>query len=499
MKFLSGMNPALRNIIICVATFITVATLCIAALILSANVDPDTIINSIRRDALALEQRGDYPIVISQQREDALISFAMPKYRYDGFTDGIMLLQSIPNRNLNALENAVRAPYHAIGDGTPGGDGTGGISPTQALLEYTADPLNSEQNRSYVLYWHGYVVPLRILLSFMSPTNIITLNIVVFLLLAILVFEAFRRTGGWTYGIGFILALLVTFAWITPMGFQFYTAFLLAFLATLVLWWLLQSKHGRRLIMPFFLALGMLTAFFDFLTTPLLTFLLPLVLYILWITKKGRSASIPSLIAKGAAWLVGYAGFWAMKWVMTAIVYSAVYANSEFGYAIAQRSGSADGGLMYRFNAIYNNLYQLLSLAPDGSIFPGPFFMIFFVSLAALAMLWWMLVKRSNTSMTQAKHALPMLLVATGPYVWYFVLAQHSTFHSWMTYRLQIASVLALIFFVLLSVDWAQFGKKETVASEAVSVEEKTSSKARLKGESQPKLDDKSKDGDFNV
>ena len=436
------MTAGVRTIIRCVLTFLVLGTLCIAALIASSLVSPDAIMDSIRDSRAQIEKRGDYPLFFAET----------PKYRYDGFTDSLMLMQSIPDSNLNAIENVVLAPYHAEGAGT------GGNSPTASLLNMIDDP-STEQDRNYVLYWHGYVVPLRVLLTVFSPMTIIVLNCIVFAVLTALVFETYRRTGGLAFGITFIVALLMTFSWITPLGFQFFTSYLLAFLATLALFWLIKTER-LAWIVPLFLAVGLLTAFFDFLTTPLLTFLLPLALLLLWRIKEEKEGSVRKVFSAGAAWLVGYAGFWATKWLMTAIVYSADYANSEFAFAITQRSGSEGQGLSYRFNAIYNNLYQLLAFQPDGSIYPGELFLLVGLGLAILAAIWWLLFMRSHTQKSQVKRALPMLLVAAGPYVWYFVISQHSTFHSWMTYRLQTASVLALIFFVLLSIDWAGLRNK---------------------------------------
>jgi len=437
------MNPALRTVVACAITFVVAAGLCIGALIASATVNPDTIMDSIRRDYDQIYQRGDYPTFLFD---------GMPKYRYDGFTDGIMMLQSIPDRNRSALENAVMAPYFAIGPGT------GGSSPTEALLEKLSDPA-IEDDRTYVLYWHGYVVPLRILLSFLSPMTIIALNCIVFAVLVALVFEAFRRTGGLAYGIAFIVALFATFSWIVPFGFQFFASYLIAFIATLVLYWILHTKR-HSWVMPLFLVAGLLTAFFDFLVTPLLTFLLPLALYLLWCIKEGRDTPFLKVCAAGVAWLVGYAGFWVSKWLMTAVVHSVDYANSEFLYAVGMRSG-AGGGISYRLGAIYSNLHQLFILRPDAGMSMSDITVVLVVVLTALTAVWWFLVSASGTSSVQIKRALPLLLVAAGPYVWYFVMAQHSTFHSWMTYRLQTASVLAVIFFVLLSIDWSKLRRSK--------------------------------------
>jgi len=446
------MNPALRTITLCVSAFIVAGALCIIALVASGLIPSYFITESISRDSAWIEQRGDYPVFFSET----------PKYRYDGFTDGIMLMQAIPDDNLSAVENAVMAPYHAIGDGTPGGDGTGGISPTQALLSLVADP-DIEQQRDYVLYWHGYVVPLRILLTFMTPSTIIALQCVVFAVLSLLTFEVFRRTGGWSFALAFLVSLVATFAWITPLGFTHFTVFHLALIATLALWWILQSAKRHEWVVPLFLVVGLFTAFFDLLTIPLLTFLLPLSLYLLWLIKVRKESSLLKAIYAGVAWLAGYAGFWASKWAMTAIVYSAEYANSEFAYALAMRSGTAGEGLGFRFAAIYNNLYQLFAAHPDGSLLMGEFFAIVAAVTVALVAIWWLMVKMSRTSFEQVKLALPMLLVALGPYVWYFVVAQHSTFHSWFTWRLQTASIVAAIFFVLLSIDWSNLLCKKPV------------------------------------
>ena len=466
------MSSALRNIIRCIAAFVIVGVLCLSALMLSNSVSPHLVTNSISRDFDWIEARGDYPAVLSgltaveieaqAQATGTMPTLGFPKYRYDGFTDAIMLMQAIPDRDRSALDNAIMGPYYAFGEGT------GGDSPTEALLQLVANPNTIEQGRDYVLYWHGYVVPMRVLLTFLSPTTIIVINCIIFALLTALVFEVFRRTGGLAYSIAFIVALLATFSFIAPLGFQYFTAYLIAFLATLVLYWLLQSQKRSTWIVPFFLVVGLLTVFFDFLTIPLLTFLLPLALYLLWRIKRAQAKSITvsfftsfkSIVAVASAWLVGYAGFWACKWMLVAVTNGVQYANSEFVYALGQRSGADAGGIGFRFNAIYNNLYNLFFLRPDGSIFPGAFFGWGAVLFAVFVFVWWVAVRYSNASALQVKSALPMLLVALGPYLWYFVVAQHSTFHSWFSWRLQLASLLAVLFFVLLSINWSTLGNR---------------------------------------
>ena len=445
---------SLKALLFCVVSFVVLSALCVSALFLSGFVPPQAIINSIVQDYEQIAERGDYPLFFAEA----------PKYRYDGFTDGIMLMQSIPDANRSALDNMVLAPYHAIGDGTPGGDGTGGISPTQALLNLLDDPENTDQQRQYILYWHGYVVPMRALLSVFSPMSIIVLNCLTFALLAVAVFEVFRRTGGLASALAFAFALLVSFSWIAPLGFQFFTMYLIAFLATLVLYWLLRRNDRHQWILPLFLTAGLLTAFFDFLTTPLLSFLLPLSLYLLWGIKTQKKDLFTKTVFAGAAWLVAYAGFWATKWLLAGVSHGFAYANSEFAYALAQRSGVGAGGLDYRIAAIYNNLYQLLSPQPDGSLSMGTFFLVLLAVLTLLTLLWLFFVKKTGTSNSQIQRALPMLLVVAGPYVWYFVVAHHSTFHSWFSYRLQFASVLGLLLFIILSVDWAKLKNKSLLA-----------------------------------
>ena len=454
------MTPATRTILRCAASFLVVGTACFVLLLISGLVSPQTMINSITRDAAEIEMRGDYPDPVFQGRFEPPIA----KYMYDGFTDGIMLMQAIPDRNRNLVENAIMGPYYAIGDGTPGGDGTGGISPTTALLELVNNPTEVEQQRTYVLYWHGYVVPMRALLSIMSPMTIVILNVVVFILTSAAVFEVFRRTGGLAFAITWLIALLATWAWITPLGFQHFTAFHIAMLATVALYFVLKRSKHHEWVVPLFLITGLLTAFFDFLTIPLLTFLLPLSLYYLWLIKVRKEPSLLKSVHAGAAWLIGYAGFWATKWLVTAIFYSAQYANSEFAYALAHRGTAGDGGLHYRFAAIYNNLYQLFAFAPDGSVFMGQLFTMVAIAAAVLTAAWYALVKYTRTSHDQVKRAAPMLLVALGPYVWYFAVTQHSTFHSWFTWRLQVGLILGVIFFILLSIDWSALRKNKPTA-----------------------------------
>ena len=43
---------------------------------------------------------------------------------------------------------------------------------------------------------------------------------------------------------------------------------------------------------------------------------------------------------------------------------------------------------------------------------------------------------------------LPMLLVASYPYVWFLVLSNHSQIHFWYTYRAQLVALFGVLMFV---------------------------------------------------
>ena len=441
---INGFNISLtiRVLLLCALTFIVISVLSITLLVTSNFVSPEVLTRSIKRDVQEFTQDGDRPNVIGTES----------KYRLDRFTDSIMLMQSIPDRNMTAFENAIMAPFF---DYIPE---EGRVSPTVSLQKFLEDE-SIENNNFYILYWHGYRVPLRALLPFLSPLQIITLNSALLLLLGLAVMEVFRRVGGWAMAIAFVIALLATFSWIAPLSFQYFTCYLLAFIATLVLYWMLKTKRGYTWIMPLFLAVGMLTSFFDFLTTPLLTFLLPMTLLLVWNIKQGNKGLYSDMVFAGAAWLFGYAVFWALKWALTAFAHCSELANDLFVGQITGRGGSDGYGIEYRLEAVLNNIY-FLGINPESRADLTTFIPAVMIVAACIFLSWLLLFFLTGRNVSKLKTALPLLLICAGPYLWYFVLANHSLIHRWFTYRLQIASIFALLLFFILSLDWNHIYKK---------------------------------------
>ena len=65
------------------------------------------------------------------------------------------------------------------------------------------------------------------------------------------------------------------------------------------------------------------------------------------------------------------------------------------------------------------------------------------IGIAAVVLLLSVIIKRQKISY---KKAVLFLIIGLMPYVWYFLLANHSYLHWWFTYRLQAITVVCLLF-----------------------------------------------------
>jgi len=421
-------------------TFIATALFLTSFLALSTQVSPDRIHKAIEPIAEQFVREGDYPAGI----------FSAHKYRLDRFTDSLMLQMAIPDPSISTLDNTLLVPYF---DYIPE---EGNISPVESLYQKISDP-SIQNNTDYLTYWLGFLIPLRAALSVLSVTQVVMLNFILLGILAIAVAEIFRRTGGILALVAFLVALLPVTPWLIPQSFQFANMFYLSLLSTIVLFLLLRAQKCSLWIATFFLVAGIATSFFDFLTTPLLTLLLPSLLLVFWRIKHDEG-SIVSVISNTILWAVGYIAMWGLKWVVLVQVYGPDRINATFIDSLFMRSGIDGGeGLQSRLDAVRRNLYQL-------QWNPGPVNQGDFLSLRLLAVIllivfivWLMFFLLSKSNGRRLVRAIPLLLIAVAPYLWYFVASNHSYIHFWFTYRAQIPAVAALLMFFVLSINWKTF------------------------------------------
>jgi len=434
----SQIKDPILLVAVLIATFIVTSFLFVGLLTVSNFVSPERIISSIEPDIDEIVDRGSYPRAFdSESRKSTL----------DRFTDSIMLMQAIPDPSMTAFENAVLAPYLDYVQES------GRISPPISLREKIADP-SLENNNNYFLYWHGYTVPMRMVLSLFTFSQVIIVNYILLVALILVVAEIFRRTAGIKAVIAFALALLLMNIWAVPQSFQLVNMFFLSLFGVIALYLLLVKGKERIWIPSLFLVLGMATSFFDFLTIPLVTLLLPLLLLVLWRMKDERQ-SLFAVVGLTVTWVMGYVGFWAAKWLVLLKVHTSPdLVNTLILSKLNERSGMDAESTVSRIGAISRN-FSLLHWNPDPLIV-GDYFSLRIVALSILSFVvaWAVIFWLSGADFKRLKLSFPLLILASAPYLWYFVISNHSYIHYWFTYRAQLVSVFAFLLFVMISIDW---------------------------------------------
>lgn len=308
----------------------------------------------------------------------------------------------------------------------------------------------SEYAGSYSYYWHGYVAILRPLLFFFDFSEIRILNGACQLLMIVLLIWMVGREKG----TGYVLALMTSYLLLNPrtisMGLQYSWVFYIAYGGTLVL---LSGKkffaQGQR-VLWFFMICGMLTSYLDLLTYPLFTWGIPLLWWIIMEKQEKKAAErVKDVILWGTAWIVGYAGMWAAKWVGATLVLRRNIIKTAID-EVFLRSGTAGAGmgnLTARGYAIYVNWRHYA-------------YKIYLLILAGW-LLWWIFSSLRKKWSVNSKCFVFFLIGLSGP-VWYFALSNHTMIHHLFTYRIFGVSILA---FLALMLESAGEFREKTVLS----------------------------------
>ena len=299
----------------------------------------------------------------------------------------------------------------------------------QASLE------DEQQGLAYPRYWHGFLVYLKPLLSVFDYKDILTLNMLAQLLLMLYIAQLFVKQNGGGYGL--LLPAAVAFGMLTPpamaLCLPYMPCFYVMAIACIVL--LRWPEWVERHTALFFLTVGMATSYFDFLTFPLVTLGVPLVLYLMrrnTVWHRGVRDTLYSSVC----WGVGYAGFWAMKWLIGSLVLRENLFADALHSLTLRSSHETEGQAISYLDALEKNLGVFFNLRVWKVL----------VGLAAIALVLrviWMLYRHIPVK-KRLDLIVPLALVACMPFAWYFVTVNHSYIHYGYTHKELMISGWAL-------------------------------------------------------
>lgn len=302
-----------------------------------------------------------------------------------------------------------------------------GQSDWEAYCSYEFGELAPDGSRMfYSRYWHGYTLPLRLLLCVLDVANIQMLLYFVQMALLLAVLYQMLRQGLARLIPGFFLAYFLLMPFSASVCLQYVPVSLLMLLACLCLL-MADERISRFMPMPvFFALLGLLTNYFDLLTFPFVSLGFPLVMLLALRLRRGESGPALFVLTAlcGVGWALGYSLMWALKWVLTACVFGPGVLESILAQIGLRTSDNA--GSISRLAVLGENLNVMLAKK-------SYLLIIGTTGLATLAPAARALIRGKGVKLDL--RALNLLLPALAVCLWILVMANHAYDHTYFTYR----------------------------------------------------------------
>lgn len=372
------------------------------------------------------------------------------------YTDAIMVqnaIERIPEKSV--YEHAMRMYHNDLEEAF--------WTPEDSLKAYCAGQDTATMYlHEYTRYWHGYLVYLKPLLLLFSWKQLSVAGVLLqLLLMAAAAWLSVRKKQP-----GVAVAMVVGFLFMKPLLVLVSLTMTVCWVITLASLIFMLMKNDwlreKKLYPEFFLMVGVLTSYFDFLTYPIVTLGFPLCAFFLLNgnasagkggnfrqSRQAAKEGIPKGVGNGGVlkdtvrrvvgysicWGIGYAGMWAMKWIIadltlhTGTIRDAVWSIIGRTEAIGGRP-RFNGG----FYVIGLNLLEY-----DHVIYPV---MAGVIALASLALVVTACRKKGTAAVLTG--LVPYLIIFCMPFVWIIVVQHHSALHARFTFRILAVAVLAV-------------------------------------------------------
>ena len=283
----------------------------------------------------------------------------------------------------------------------------------------------------YGRYWHGYLVWMKPLLLFFNipELRIINMGLQLFLLcwMMILLYRELGLLACLGVGIGLFSMNPITMA----LSLQFSSIYYIVLVTLIVMLRHRKYIESRNLWWAVFLWSGIAVAFFDLMTYPAVAMGIPLIVYLM-LKNDGTWKHILNVIRLSIDWVIGYAGMWVIKWFIGSAFTGYDLVADGLGAVGLRSSGEVANINMSYLNVLQENFHTIFTK-------PLPFFTAVFVLVLIIG-----LVSRKLKFSVSGSKILPLVLVGTYPFIWYFVIRNHSIVHVWFTHRVFAITVTAL-------------------------------------------------------
>lgn len=295
-------------------------------------------------------------------------------------------------------------------------------------LDYKSD------KSGYSRYWHGYVPFIKFLLLFTNLQGIRQLNSILQTLLftAILILLAKRNPE---YGLAYTVCWISLNPMALQMSIQFSSVYYIYSVASCLLLTIFKFIKNHISFPIFFMIIGIVTSWIDLLTYPIATLGIPIIILFILEDAEDLSKMFYQGILCSFAWGSGYAIMWTLKWILSSIVLGQDIITNAF-QAMSFRISNGFGETTWtKWQVIKNNLWHFHHKA--------------YYILITISLIFIFFRKKKRLIAKNFLHTLRLcllfLLPAAMPFLWYFVLSNHSMIHHWFTFRSLAVSTFALL------------------------------------------------------
>lgn len=363
----------------------------------------------VEESVAALTEEGDYPV------ETPGILGTMR----DNYTDAIML-------NMASYDSKYPLLQKAFGNYKKRNSDKFAVT----WLEHRND--KDVKSVSYARYWHGYLVPLKLLLEFFNYQQIRSLIIFADLLLIVEICLFMQKRGRSRYILPFLITLMFFPLNIVGKSLQFSTVFIPVLLEILIMLKYEKKFHAQYGLL--FLISGIVTAYLDLLTYPLVSVGFLLCFAIISDENSSCSGKWKNMIGYTLSWGIGYGGMWASKWLISSLILHENVLKNAVDTATF-RISTGNGNNTWTHMDVWK---VNLSNSPRMILVP----MLIFVAFLLIQC-----VQKKADKIKLIRNS-AFIIVACMPFAWYFVLSNHSYIHSFFTHRELSVSCLALLFYL---------------------------------------------------
>lgn len=279
----------MKKLIKYVSTIIVLILVYFSALYVTSLIPASALKSKVSESAeILLEQGNSYLVPIANKNR---------YIKFDNYTDALMINTAYSIDSKNPLTSSLVCRKNYI-PGTTKIEYQDTVSELKSASKYSeldqVGELNDtvrgeiEESFEYARYWHGYLVPLRILLCIFNINEIRILFILLFLVLIATLMVLISKKINMYAMLVFLIALTSVEYFYIGISLQGSSIFFIAMIASIILIYRYNKIKDFPLL---FLVVGSLTSFFDFLTVPLLTLGIPFAIFFL-IKRKRRRINI---------------------------------------------------------------------------------------------------------------------------------------------------------------------------------------------------------------